>query len=84
MLLSAGGLLTWYLYAEFRPASHLPLLNLFPLVAALRGVNDPSIVSPLLPTATLSAAALVILAGKASLRRAERCRLSSQITHPPK
>jgi len=84
VLLSAGGLLTWYLHAEFRPASHFPPLNFFPLVAALHRLNDPSISLPLLPTATLPAVALAILAGKATFSRAAARRLSSQITHTPK
>jgi hypothetical protein len=71
IVLSAGGLLYSYLRAEFRPASAPDLTPLFPLLGTLRNLNDPFNPSPLLSTAALSAAALVILAAKASRLRSK-------------
>jgi hypothetical protein len=69
-LLSAGGLLFWYLRSEFQPATDSGFLRLFPLPAILSTLPSPAIDrSPLLSTAVLSAAAVVILAAKASRRR---------------
>lgn len=65
LLLSAGGLLFWYLHTEFQPVREPVLLRLFPLPAVLRNLTAPAAdASPLLSTAALSAAALVILAAK--------------------
>jgi hypothetical protein len=71
-LLSAGGLLIWYLHSEFQPDRDLAILRLFPLPALLHSLTAPGgpTLSPLLSTVTLSAAALVILAVKSSRRRA--------------
>ena len=70
MLLSAGGLLLWYLQSEFRPASNPLFHHVFPLPALLPHVTDSSLIlSPLLSTAALSAAAVVILAVNVSRRR---------------
>jgi hypothetical protein len=72
MLLSAGGLLLWYLQAEFQPVRNPTWLRLFPMPALLEGAATPSgphLALPLLSTVVLSVAALVILAVKASDRR---------------
>jgi len=70
--LSAGGLLYTYLRMEFRAMPGAELTALFPLLGALHNLTDPFNPSPLLSTAALSAAALAILAAKASRRRATR------------
>ena len=83
MLLSAGGLLVWYLQAEFQSPDGSGLLRVFPLAATLRTLPDPAAdPSPLLSTALLPAAALVILAAKARFRRADRHSRDAQTTHP--
>jgi hypothetical protein len=83
MLLSAGGLVLWYLYAEFRPAQPFPLLRCFPLVAALRRLGGLGTTLPLHSTTLMTALALVILAAKASLRRVEGPVEVRETTHPP-
>jgi hypothetical protein len=71
LLLSVGGLLLWYLRTEFQPdRPPTPLLR-FPLPAILQNLTAPTFdPSPLLSTAALSAAALVILTVKPHFRRA--------------
>jgi hypothetical protein len=83
ILLSAGGLLWWYLRVEARLESDLKLSNFFPLASALHLLDEPANLVPLLSTAVMSAAALVILAAKATLRRAREHRASAQTTHSP-
>jgi hypothetical protein len=83
LLLSAGGLLVWYLQAEFQPSVGSGLLRVFLLAATLRTLPDPAAdLSPLLSTAIASAVALVILTAKACFRRANRRRIKAQTTHP--
>ena len=83
MLLSAGGLVLWYLHAEFRPATPFPLLRSFPLFSALRRLGGLDTTLPLHSTTLMTALALVILATKASLRHVEGRVEVREITHPP-
>ena len=85
MLLSAGGSLFWYLNAEFQGDRAAGWLHLFPLPALLTDLASPStslLLLPLLPTATLAVAALVILAATASSRRADQQFSDRQTTQP--
>jgi hypothetical protein len=75
MLLSAGGLLVWYLQSEFQPNHDLVPIRILPLPALLQSLTTSSasfVVLPLLSTATLVLVAAVILAAKASRRRANQ------------
>ena len=69
VLLSAGGLLAWFLRADARRDLDWNLLRLFPLIEALRGLDRPAEIPPLLSTTACSAVALVILAAKRLHRR---------------
>jgi len=74
MLLSAGGLLLWYLRFEFQHDRDFAFVGWLPLSGVLEGLAAPSggpIASPLSSTAALAAVAAVILAAKASVRRAD-------------
>ena len=83
LLLSAGGLLWWYLRVEARQSDDLNLLDFVPLASALRHLDEPANLTPLLSTSVLSAVALVILAVKSSFRRMSERRDGAQITHSP-
>jgi hypothetical protein len=83
LLLSAGGLLWWYLRVDARLDSDLKPLIFSPLACALNHLGGPSNLAPLLSTGALSAVALVILAGKAWMRRATGHGVRGQITHSP-
>ena len=73
MLLSAGGLVLWYLRAEFQPTSDLDPRTLFPLAATLRRLHDPaSRGSPLLSTLAFTAAGLIVLGVNTVKRRKTR------------
>jgi len=69
LLLSAGGLLWWYLHADAGLSSDLKPLIFAPLACALHHLGRPRNLAPLLSTGSLSAAGLVILVAKVSLRR---------------
>jgi hypothetical protein len=79
-LLSAGGLLAWYLHSEFQPERNLLL---FPLSATLVAFTTPGtrFPSPLLSTAALAVAALVILAIRRILHAQKPTSGQPQITH---
>ena len=81
LLVSAGGLLWWYLRVEARTDSGLNLLSCFPLACALHHLGGPFNFAPLLSTSALCTGALGILARKASLSRTRR-RAGSRIDYP--
>jgi hypothetical protein len=73
MLLSAGGLLLWYLQSEFQPDRDFAPIRFLPLSAVLQSLTSSSTsfaTLPLLSTVTLAVVAAVILAANASRRRA--------------
>ena len=76
VLLSVGGLVFWYLRAEFQPARDLGPLGMLPLVSSLRRLHDSGGSDPPLPsTLVLAVAGLIIIAAKSVV-----CR---EITQPP-
>jgi hypothetical protein len=86
MLLSAGGLLVWYLQAEFQGGRDLWFLHFLPLPPVLRSLSSsstPLSALPLLSTAAASIGALVILAAKTSVRRADGHAGGVQTTQSP-